>query len=257
MSQVAIDDIKDVVMAGVVKFVCQDLRPFKIVQGEGFLEMADALIRVGARFGENLKARDVFPHPTTISKEVSQVAEVHRRDFKKRAMESAKQGIGISLDIWTDKVRKHSYVNINMHYVDDEMVREHTVCVKPFEEPSKTGDNILKEISGILKCFGLNLHDDITFVTDRGSNIKSALREYVRLDCAAHMVNSIVSKMLRDARNPELEVTLKEARSLVTYAKRSEVQCRLTKTLKAECLTRWNGKRTFSQALLNFDYFSY
>jgi hypothetical protein len=60
---------KDLVTSSCVNFVCKDMRPFSVVSGDGFLEVAQSLINVGVRYGQ-VKASDVIPHRTTISRQV-------------------------------------------------------------------------------------------------------------------------------------------------------------------------------------------
>jgi hypothetical protein len=56
----------------------------------------------------------------------------------------------------------------------------------------KTGDNIKIEIVKILRSFDLyNIIDKVVFVTDRGSNIVAALRQFTRLSCSAQILNTV------------------------------------------------------------------
>lgn len=94
-----------------------------------------------------------------------------------------------------------------------------------------------------MNSFGINSQKP-TYVTGSGSNIKSALNGMGnRLDCAAHMVNSTVQYSLKfkNHQKDEIKNTLESCRALVTYFKRAELQNALSKTLKAEGGTRWNG----------------
>ena len=251
-------DIKRNVKTDIVRFVCQDLRAFKTVSGEGFISLADKLISIGARFGENLSAREILPHPTTVSRAIHQMADEHRATLKEKLASLIEDGIGVTLDLWTENYKQRTYININVHFIDNVM-QERTLCVKNFDEFQKTGANIFAEVSNVLKEFGIDNMKDAIFVTDRASNMKLALTEQTRLDCAAHMVNSIVSKMFSEASNLELKITLRESRSLVTYVKKSNIQSELQVTLKAESVTRWSGKYPFSagqcqSSILNFSF---
>lgn len=42
---------------------------------------------------------------------------------------------------------------------------------------------------------GLDLMQHITFVTDQGSNMISALRNYNRLNCCAHLINNVLRNL--------------------------------------------------------------
>jgi len=57
-----------------VEFVCMDIRPFESVSGDDFIALAQAFINVWVRYGQ-ISASDVLPHPTTVSRGVSEVAD--------------------------------------------------------------------------------------------------------------------------------------------------------------------------------------
>lgn len=61
----------------VVQFVAQDIRSFRTPSCPGFLAVANKLISIGHRYGP-VKAEDILPHRTTISKLVSKDAETKR-----------------------------------------------------------------------------------------------------------------------------------------------------------------------------------
>jgi hypothetical protein len=56
-----------------VDFVCGDIRPFETIAGDGFIAMAQAFIGIGVKYGQ-ASAKDVIPHPTTVSRKISDIA---------------------------------------------------------------------------------------------------------------------------------------------------------------------------------------
>lgn len=236
------NDIRRDVKYDVVKFVCQDLRPFATISGNGFENLIDKAITLGARFGESLTAHEILPHPTTVARAIPEIAKKHREELKDQLMKTKETGFGLTLDIWTNSYSQVSYININAHFFAENELQEQTLCVKSLDEIEKTGANIFKSVSNVLKGFGVDDLSDIIFVTDRGANLKLALVENERLDCAAHILNNIVCKMFKNSDDLNLALTLKESRNLVAYVKKSGVQTKLQSTLKSECLTRWNGE---------------
>uniref|UniRef100_A0A3P9CWV5 HAT C-terminal dimerisation domain-containing protein n=1 Tax=Maylandia zebra TaxID=106582 RepID=A0A3P9CWV5_9CICH len=84
----------------------------------------------------------------------------------------------------------------------------------------------------------------IIFVTDRGANMISALREYTRLNCTAHILNVTLSSAFGTAiieKSPEIASLLTDVKKLVTYFKHSGQQGKLKKSLKQSIETRWNS----------------
>lgn len=95
-------------------------------------------------------------------------------------------------------------------------------------------------MSLIFEEFGLDPKKFI-FVTDRGSNIISALDGFTRLSCAAHLINNVLSSAADET--DVFTALCKKSKLLVKYLKKSSnLQQKLLTSLKAECNTRWNTK---------------
>jgi len=56
-----------------VEYCCKDIRPFRSIEGGGFIELAQQLINIGATYG-SVAAQDVLPDPTTVSKPCHELA---------------------------------------------------------------------------------------------------------------------------------------------------------------------------------------
>ncbi len=65
----------------------QDLRPFAIVEGRGFIEFAKELINIGAKYGSSIEIEDVLPSARTVSRHVEDEYE----RVKKHVMEELQQ----------------------------------------------------------------------------------------------------------------------------------------------------------------------
>ncbi|CAG8839893.1 2295_t:CDS:1, partial [Cetraspora pellucida] len=61
--------IKELTTNKLVNFVCKDLRPFEIIEGEGFRDFSQEMINIGAKFGQ-IQVDNLFSHPTTISRNI-------------------------------------------------------------------------------------------------------------------------------------------------------------------------------------------
>lgn len=83
LSYSEIQTIKSSVNEKVVQFVAQGIRPFRSSSCPGFLALADKVITIGDRYGP-LKAKDILPHRTTVSKLVSEDAETKRTQLKSK-----------------------------------------------------------------------------------------------------------------------------------------------------------------------------
>ena len=184
-----------------VAFCCKDLRPFRCIEGEGFRELAQQLIHVGAVYGP-VAAQDVLPDPTTVSKRCHEMAKEERKRLVAQLNEINEEvkTIGMTTDIWTEDFHKLSYMAITCHFVTRTfklVSKVLTTAVFPQEE-AKTGDNIRREILRLLTEYGLDMSllNKVVWVTDQGSNIISALRPYHRLDCQDHLYNTLMRHAL-------------------------------------------------------------
>lgn len=70
------------------------------------------------------------------------------------------------------------------------------------------------------------MNKDIVFVTDNGSNVVAAFKNYTRLSCAGHNINLILKHILDhlDEQNPQDSIIInlfRDAKTLVTHFKRT------------------------------------
>lgn len=103
-----------------------------------------------------------------------------------------------------------------------------------------TADVLQTKIIDVFASFGVSESDvinKIIFTTDRGSNIKSALK---RIFCTAHYISNLVGLMCKIK---DVKPIVKNAAKLVKYLKRSGLNSHKTmknSSIKSYCKTRWN-----------------
>lgn len=116
------------------------------------------------------------------------------------------------------------------------------------DSETKDEDYVKRKIESYLLEFGvLPCIDDFTFVTDRGTNMASALRYSNHIHCFAHLINNTVGKMMKDV------PCVKSATSIVQYFKKSDNN-KFPNTLKSNGSTRWNTIFFMSDSVVdNFD----
>lgn len=71
----------------IARMCSQDLRPFAIVEGQGFINVAKELLQIGAKYGGSIEVRDVLPSAHTVSCHVEDEYE----KVKKHVMEELQQ----------------------------------------------------------------------------------------------------------------------------------------------------------------------
>lgn len=244
--------LKETVTEKCVSLCCKDIRPFNVVNGEGFAELAQELINVGAAYGR-VPADSVIPTPKTIASRCIDMAEEKRDALVKTLNDVLNDStVAMTTDMWTDDYRKVSYLTITCHFIttDMELVnRTLTTAMFPLDE-AKTGENIRREILRLLVTkFGLNASalNKIVWVTDEGANIKLALRPYQRLDCIDHVLNTVlrhgldITELSKPDGAPDIADTICAAKALVKYVKQSGLAAHLSTTLRQMVDTRFSS----------------
>lgn len=190
--------LKDETIEKCVKYCCMDIRPMSAIEGNGFKNFGQILLDVGAKFGK-IDISDILPHPTTVSRHINKTANEFRNNiFKDLFFIINKKYCASTCDMWTDNYRKNSYMSITPHYIDDNWKLNNRLLSTgqfPINE-SKTGENIRRFLLNFFSHISeganepnIDLMSNITFMTDQGTNILSALRNIKRINCSAHLLN--------------------------------------------------------------------
>ncbi|GAB0089483.1 zinc finger BED domain-containing protein 1-like [Sergentomyia squamirostris] len=234
-------------------FVVLDLRPMEAVAGAGMQEVCQSFYNLGASMSRPMSVKDIIPHPTTISRHVSAIAPPARKNLETIVYNVCKNSGGggaMTTDLWTDRQRSKSYISLTFHYIEDVQLKSRCLFVLPLGTESKDADFILRQILKMLKS--LNIPEEwmrckIVFVTDRGTNIVSALKEYQRINCFAHLLHNVVQHAFLD---DEAKKIVANCQKLVKYFKKAQLQEKLTKTIKQDVPTRWNGTLTMMASIV-------
>ncbi|CAF2040861.1 unnamed protein product [Rotaria magnacalcarata] len=124
---------------------------------------------------------DVLVSATTTSTNVAKLAHDYRSLIKPILIRQLECGaLTVCRDLWTDNYQKINYLGLTIYFVDsDYKLYSFDLCCSRFNEVDKTGASVLQALRKQLDLFGLlpymNNHN-ITFTTDRGSNILKALK---------------------------------------------------------------------------------
>ena len=114
---------KKIITRSCEDFILLDLRPFKAVEGEGFISLCQSLINIGVSRKHKVTLSEVkqaVPVATTISRRI--VARL-RRDLKQRVqglLEKSPSASALTFDGWTDKIRSRQWLGITLHFWSDD-----------------------------------------------------------------------------------------------------------------------------------------
>lgn len=240
-----------------IKFVCQDIRPMDIVSGPGFKDLASYLIKVGSQFGQ-IDVDDLLPHPTTISRNLIKNSDAKREQlFISIKPFLIANMVSATTDMWTDNYKKRSYIALTLHFIDNWKLKNYSVYTGQFPvDEKKTGENIKKCLKQFFVAWDMipgevNPLSKVIWVTDQGSNIKKALEQNTRVNCAAHMISNILKATFdnkfisgEDGKSVTVPIfkLIQASKALVGYMKRTGDNNKISKTLIQELEIRWNTR---------------
>lgn len=174
------------------------------------------------------------------TRHIEKSASELRTEIKKYISAAFKNyGGAISIDGWTDKYKKIHHFGVSIHFISSEngelVLNDRILLIREMDDDlKKDGAYVKRKIDQYLEEFDLMPHiNNITFVTDRGTNMISSLRNNHRVHCFAHLINNTVGKIVKD-----LEC-VKAATAIVAYFKKSGKN-KFKTTLKSNVSTRWN-----------------
>lgn len=223
----------------------KDMRPFNLTKGSGVVDLVLSAWNIGAKVGivskgERLRA---LPCPTTVSRNVNQLAKRSKDSLKSQLKAEMNAGTSMALttDIWSDKYKHMSYFCITIHYFDQNQMKlvDFILALAPMESGRKKDHIYLQEIitDKFIEFDLLEHQEKLVFISDRGSNIRAALKHYTRLNCFPHFCNNIAKY---GCQVESIKVLIGKCSALVKYFKANGLNNNLDIALKSAISTRFN-----------------
>lgn len=142
--------------------------------------------------------KTAMPCGTTFSRNVHKLAAECRQRLKEILKTHFEQNslVAFTTDIWQDKYKRVSFLSLTAHYYDRSKndITDLLLAIHPLE-PGRTKDyQYVRTVieSKLAEYEVMDYTAQMIFVTDRGGNIKKALKDYVRLNCFPHFIHSIL-----------------------------------------------------------------
>lgn len=221
-------------------FIIEDCRAFSTVEGSGFKKLISKCIKIGAKYGENVDVDHLIPCAQTLSRKCKVIAEEKKQEIGPRIQHLiSKNCAAVTIDLWTDNFIKRNFLCATLHFHLNSELVEITLGMKSMDLLSSSGINIRDKLNNLFGEFGVTDISNAVFVTDRGSNVKSALKDLNRINCSAHLFSNVLSDAFEAT--IELREITDACKKIVKYIKKSGKQQMLKTTLKNSCPTRWNS----------------
>ncbi|XP_065354383.1 uncharacterized protein LOC135948858 [Calliphora vicina] len=161
---------------------CIDLLPFTVVERSGF-----------QKYAKHLNPKICFPSAYTVSSTaLNDVYNFYLGNIKD-ILNKSPNCICLVLDMWSDKHKHLSYINIKVHYCQNLKLEVITLKTEIFPRPH-TANAVAEKIEESIQEFNLN-NKNICSVTDGGTNIVAALKlkKIQRFGCCAHALHRFIS----------------------------------------------------------------
>lgn len=238
---------KSLLMEGAMRFVVDDLRPFRAIECSGLFDLLSATLRIGQLYPNFQRAdlQDELPSGLTLRRNVDKTAVDVKSIMKSKIREAMNisGSIACTSDTWTDDFKQRTYISITCHInlVTESCISHERleIALTEIEEDVKSSDVIKRYIFSTLNEYGLTdeeISGNIYFVTDRGSNFK-AIVAIDRFNCKAHMLGNVTKEMCTEGRVAEI---ISNADHLIKYVKKSGLNSKDGISVKTKCPTRFN-----------------
>ncbi|XP_077063574.1 E3 SUMO-protein ligase ZBED1-like [Siphateles boraxobius] len=223
---------------GIAFFICKDMRPYSVVENEGFRYLLEVL---EPRY--NIPSRQHFSEsyiPNLYTKVCDEVIQ---------GLMSAER-VAITSDGWTSCTTE-SYITVTCHFIDNKWQMKNHVLQTRVLGDTHSGVNIGQVLRSACEEWGI-LDKAPALVTDNASNMIKAGEEAglsPHIKCFAHTLNLTTQDGLKIAATERL---LGRVRRIVSFFHRNAVATTVLKEkqgllglphhkLKADVKTRWNS----------------
>lgn len=176
---------------------CRDLLAFNTANKDG---IHDFFLYAGL-----IKKNENLPDRTTLADTALNDVYYGLMSYIMKFVQSLPNTLAISMDFWTDNVKRVSYINYWIHWIDRNFTMQ-KLCLglKRFPHPH-TGELIAVAYNKVMKDFKLD-HKTFVSVTDSGANVTKATRilKLEREACLCHNLHLLVATdLIKD--HPELQ----------------------------------------------------
>lgn len=159
-----------------------DFRPFTIIEGEGFRELVQEIIKITSKRGL-IKAEDLLPSAETVRNHTVTLYD----QIKTKLIDDVKsiESVNCTTDHWMEKYSGQNYMTITIQHFNNDSKQLINLILGTFPVTDKksitTIDNFVKQLGE----FGLK-HKLRIVVTDNASSMSSAFKKVDWVGCAAH-----------------------------------------------------------------------
>lgn len=248
---------QEILLGACAKFITLDLRPMYALCGEGLRCLLAAFAMIAAAFPGNdlFDLTYMLPHRDTVRSKIRKLSEqvqVHLKHEFLEIYDKVGPGGAFAVDIWTDNFKQRSYMCVTAHYIDKSFKLHCRTIANSYMDVNKAKDGtyVKEKIQKSLRKYGITISRNCIFISDRGSNMLSALRNFDHISCVLHFISNCLKKMFEEEK---LKVILTTCKKLIRFIKKSGKNELFKPSLKSTSDVRFNYALTMFQSLLSND----
>lgn len=183
--------------SSLIYFVANEMRPFEIVEGDGFLRLCELLVELGHKHGL-VDIRKIMPVATTVSRNT----EIVYNAIKAKLIEefASVDYFGVVLDHWSDKSSTKQYLAIGVQYIYKDEIQSRVIGT--VKSDYKTFDLTCDLVEVVLTEYNI-WHKRKIFVCDNA--LVDAFDTNEAISCASHNAN-LVQKHCFDLSDKEKSI---------------------------------------------------
>lgn len=219
------------------EFICKDMRPVNISQGDGFKE-----------FIREIEPRYTISSRGTITNRIVKLYNTTKENIRKII---SGQSIALTTDGWTS-VATDSYVTVTAHFINEDWEMKDIVLQTTEFKKSHTAENVAEVIDNILREYNVSHESVLAITTDNAGNYINAVERHLQvtdLPCMAHTINLAVRRGLAVR---AIETPLSRLKATALHFNKSPTDSYLLEAkqkllgvkhaqLINDCATRWNS----------------
>ncbi|XP_046812650.1 uncharacterized protein LOC111687833 isoform X2 [Lucilia cuprina] len=179
-------------VSSITSLLSHDIIKTKIINQE----LVSFVLSISSKYGKHVDVKSLFPHSTTVGRNVCKLYDVAFSEIKSYITKVNDIGFALTTDLWTDSYLHKSFLAITMHYIKDTELNNVLLGIRSMNGEKCTSDNIYCKVCNILSEFDCVFTENVTVVTDRGSNIVAAFRSTAYIFCINHLLNNVIQKSI-------------------------------------------------------------
>lgn len=230
------DEDKHLVINGCAKWLIEDCRLPRVVEGAGFRKLINIFIQFGARYGLDLDIDDFMPDSVTVCQYINQMADEKKLIFKSKLDELTRNACSVSIDLWPDNNLKKHFLNATLHFSKNYDLFEVNLGIASMDFSNTNKETIRNKLDSLLQDYGIDQCKNLIYISEPLTNIAEALEGTTRLNCSSYLFAQVLDTAIENT--PELEEIIDVSQRIVNYFKKSSGET----TLKFGGVTRCQSK---------------